>query len=134
MKTINLLGKGTNTAGETISAATDSIELASKEAVHADIIINLKTLTGGSSPTVTVAIQEYFSDVGWVETAVTAALSATGVYTLSADGQTGQTAAANSKYGFAMLGKGTKMQAVTTVAGSPTGVETDVYVVQYGHH
>ena len=129
-KHIVLLGTATANAGETIlsptsiaqSFADDGIEYA-----HMDVLIYVKAFAGTS---VTFSIREQFSGVGYVETAKSAALTATGNYMLCADGQTGQTGVTGAAYGFASLGKGGLKEVVTTCS-SVTNLNADIYCIFY---
>ena len=134
-KTIVLFGTTTATTTNTLSEPAYSVttgaptwDSAKSEFCAMDVIINATTLTG-TSPTWTISVQEYFSDIGFVETAKSGTISTTGKYILCNDGQTTQTGSANIMYGFAMLGKGIAKQIVLTAGGTVGTSSISVYLV-----
>ena len=112
------------TAAQTLtwSTASDKYRSAKLGAVNAVIVINVKTLGGGTTPSLTFDVQEHFSDAFIVGAAKTSAISATGVTTISSESQTGSQI---------VLGKGDDMQIVVTPTGSPTTVAYDIYITFY---
>lgn len=136
-KTIVFFGTVSTVGGQTLSEPTASSttgaptwSTAKSEFCRMDVLLNVKTLTG-TSPTMTFSVQERFSDVGFVETAKSTAISTTGKYILSNDGQTGQTNTTNISYGFAMQGKGIDKQVVTTAGGTVGTFTADIYLIFY---
>lgn len=133
-KTIIKLGNFATSGGttQTFTPALDGqnnhvIGNATTEYCEMDIMFNVKTLTGTS---VTPSFQERFSDIGFVETGNYGAITATGVYTLSSQGQSGQTGTNNIKYGFGCMGHGTDKQVVFTNS-SISAISIDVYAIFY---
>jgi hypothetical protein len=134
-KTIVFFGNTASTITNTLSEPSVSSTTgaptwssAKSEFRSMDVLLNIKTLTG-TSPTWTVSVQERFSDVGFVETGKSAALSSTGKYILANDGQTGATNTTNILYGFSMQGKGTDKQIVFTAGGTVGTSSIDVYLI-----
>ena len=134
-KSIQFFGTTTATTTNTLSEPAYSVTTGAptwdankSEFCNMDVLINVSTLTG-TSPTWTISFQEYFSDVGFVETARSAALSTSGKYILCNDGQTGQSATPNIAYGFAMLGKGIAKQVVLTAGGTVGASSISVYLI-----
>lgn len=116
-KAIRFLGSVTASTGGTISTAgatgNDLVEMVSGYQ-KMDILVNVNTLAGGTSPSLALSIQELFSDVGYVET---------GAATSTA---TGQSFVYHDNSNYAM-GLGEAKKVVITPSGSPTGVDIDVY-------
>lgn len=82
----------------------------------ADVILNVKTLSGGSA---TFTVEELFSDF-WYATAQTPVLAASQEYGLP-----------NANFPF--LGKGSDMRFVATPSSTGVTSEADVYLVSYAH-
>lgn len=123
-----LFATSTAAAGETI---TQGLNVDWQMAVYGynkmDVIINVKTLSG-TSPTLTVSVQEQFNGTDFIETAKSAALSAIGAYGLAQ--QTVPNAAATKITGaFPMLGKGDIKRIVTTAGGTVGSISVEVWFV-----
>jgi len=118
----------TNTSGETITQGADVAWL---EAVQGfakmDVVINVKTLSG-TSPTITVSVQEVIDGTVYLETAKSGALSATGVYAL-ANEVSPNTNVTKSIGPFPMCGKGANKRIVTTIGGTTSAVSADIYFI-----
>lgn len=118
LKTIRFIGNVTSTTGGTVSwPFTDGLPNFEK---FMDVLINVKTLSGGTSPTVTIAVQEEFSDV-FATTATSTALTGTGTTFL--------TNASNP-----MLGKGIAKNFVLTTGGSPSALSVDLYTIFFSNN
>ena len=121
----------TNTLSEpaySVTTGAPTWDSAKSEFSSMDVLVNISTLTG-TSPTWTISVQEYFSDVGFIETANSGALSSSGKYLLCNDGQTGQTNTSKILYGYAMLGKGIAKQIVLTAGGTVGASTISVYLI-----
>ncbi|MCL5436081.1 MAG: hypothetical protein M1275_03290 [Patescibacteria group bacterium] len=119
IKAIRFFGNTASTTGETLSMPSGSDFPEIVQAFrYMDVVINVKTLGGGTSPSLAFSIQEKFSDV-FVQTA-----SATG-------SSVAKQIVLNSASGNGGLGKGEQKQIVVTVSGSPTAVSADVYLVLF---
>ena len=84
-----------------------------------DVLVNIKTLSGGTSPSMTFSVQELFSDT-YFETANSGAKTAVSKFALR-----------NADSSGGLLGKGETKQIVVTCGGSPSAVSADVYIVFY---
>lgn len=133
-KKIIFIGSTTVTTGATISMPTGSGEdMAARNYTYCDVLINLKSIgaTGGS-PGLTVAVQEKFADNAgadlWVETANSGSVTGTGTFFITNGDSSGHT---GDKAKNSALGKGGTKRFVTTLAGSPTSVSADIYLILY---
>lgn len=124
IKRVIKFGTLTATTGQTLTTPSgldpSSVYTGAREM---DVIINVTSLSGGTSPTITASIQELFSDI-YVETGNSGSMNATGVTTITHD----ENGAANPN---ALLGKGLTKKVVSTIGGSPTGLSADVYLIFY---
>lgn len=134
IKTIVKFGANAGTTTETVNESTQvgtySTGIAwnslKNGAWKMDVIINVSALTGTS---VTFTVKERFSDIGFVETAKTAAITATGVYVLCHEPC--ESTVETTKVGyFGMLGKGGDKQVVITDS-SITALTATIYFVFY---
>lgn len=134
IKTIVKFATTTNASGETINETADGSTLSTSPAWRSvtkigwkmDVLINIKSL-GGTS--ITFTVKERFSDVGFVETAKSAALTGPGAYFLVHE-DTETTVETKQSGKFAMLGKGMEKQVVTATS-SVSNVVADIYFIFY---
>lgn len=125
-KHIALFGTASNTAGETINEGSQSpISDDRSRYSRMNVVLDVQALTG-TSPTITVSIQEQFGSI-WVETAKSTAISATGQYVLCQHALP-NTQASKNQGAFPALGSGSAKRAVTTIGGTQvSAVTTDIY-------
>lgn len=123
-----LFTTSTAAAGETITQGLNTDwQMAVAGYNKMDVIINVKTLSG-TSPTVTVSIQEQFNGTDFLETAKSAALSGIGAVGLAQ--QTLPSATTTKITGaFPMLGKGDLKRVVTTAGGTVGAISVEVWFV-----
>lgn len=115
LKRIIKVGTLTNTAGETANFPSGEAQYANGYALM-DLLVDVTTLTG-TSPTITVKVEEQFSGA-FFQTGATAALSATGKTTLANKDNP-------------LMGKGQAKRIVTTPGGTVTGLSVDIYAVYF---
>lgn len=117
----------TNTAGETINENDQSVFSFDRSRYNKmNVLINVLTLSG-TSPTITVSVQEDFGGT-FVETAKSSALGSTGARILCRDGgTTGVTSVLQSA--FPPLGSGAAKRIVTTIGGTTSAVSADIYLI-----
>jgi hypothetical protein len=127
-KKIIFFGSTTATTGTTLSEpSSDNLQM-NNQARKADFLLDVKTLGGGTTPSLTFSIQEGFADNAgatiWAE-AATITITATGKKWVTYD-PTGRSGDVGSNPG---LGAGNSRKVVITASGSPTGVSADVYEI-----
>lgn len=123
-----LFGSATNTSGETIvMLAQADWSIALQEYCSMDVVINVKTFSGTS---MTFSIQELIDGTTvFLETAKSAAITATGVYGFSSM-ITPNATLTNTSGPFPMLGRGHSKR-VVTVTSSVAAIVADIYFIFY---
>ncbi|MDE1971179.1 MAG: hypothetical protein KGI50_06435 [Patescibacteria group bacterium] len=132
-KKIYFVGSATVTTGQTISFPnTNGEDLANAIYRYSDILVNLKTLSGGTTPGITISYQELFSDNSgsdlWVETGNSGSKTTAAKFFLTNGDSSGHTGDVGKN---AAMGSGMAKRIVTTLTGSPTGVSADFYIILY---
>ncbi len=118
----------TNTSGETISELDQSPMSVDRSIYNRmNVVVKINTLTG-TNPTLTVSIQENFGGI-YVETAKSTALGSASAWILTRD--VGNTTGVTSVFqaGFPALGSGADKKVVTTIGGTTSVVNADIYFV-----
>lgn len=112
------IGQLTTVAGQTVNIANS--EDMARSYANMVIVGHLSALTGGSSPTVTVSVEEAFplsdGSQDWIQTGASTAASATGAVGIAS---------------YPLMGKGMQKRVKTTVTGTPATLTLDLWAVFY---
>lgn len=134
-KTIYFFGtNATATANGTISSTT-LLENAIGQGLNklawnkCNVLLNFNTITSASTGTITASFREYFSGVGYVETAKTGTITTIGNYWLMRYA-TNATQMTNQWGSFPSLGTGMDKEIVFTNS-TIQAVSVDAYIVYY---
>lgn len=134
IKTIYFLGtSATATTNGTISTSTlsESVDfgLGHSQFNKCNVLINVNTLTAATGNGMNISFRELFSNVGYVETAKSGSITATGQYWLGHD--VANSTQTTKQWGsFPALGMGLNKQIVFT-NNTIQAESVDIYVVYY---
>jgi hypothetical protein len=132
-KKIILFASAANITGTTAVVvgpnSSQDIALASNQYDTVDFVINMKSIGGGTTPSLVFSFQELFNDNSgadvYIETASATGVSATGTILV-----TNRTTNRTKDFGGnPMLGEGGLKRIVVTPTGSPSGTNIDIYAV-----
>lgn len=115
-------GSATATTGETLAMPADVLFVAQQSSIELLVAVNLTNIAGTGTPSVAFAIQEEFGDGIFFTTATLAAQTAIGKNLIAHDID-------QSSKGWPALGRGGNKQIVTTMGGTVTAVNADIYAV-----